>query len=639
MTDTDLAAGLSLGEPTEPAPARAGLAHQPTGRHVIVCGLSNLGLRIAEQLHDAAVPCVVVDDGGEDAAWRQLKRWGVQGIRESSRSTASLALAGISEAAAVIAADDSDLANLETALLIADLSDDNLDRRLVVRLANPRLAEQLTAALPTAVVLSLPEKAGSSFVEGCVQSTLVHAFAFDDQQLEVVDVRAAADAQTTLRRAFGDLTPVALRPAAGGPLVVCPPRDYELEAGDRVTLIGRPEDYHAAGGVHRDEAEAKSLLALTAGELEVHPAGAKGGRLHAARNWAQAFAAAADRQVRIMAGTVLGIIVFSTVLLRVAFHNHTVLGADGHLATFGWLQALYFTATIVATVGFGDYSFAQEPAWLTAYGIFLIFVGAAAVATLYALVTNFIVTSRLEQAFGQQRATKARGHVIVVGLGAMGIRVVEGLLAVGRDVVVIERDQGGRYMARARDLGVPVVVGDATTRTVLNQAGLPHATALAAMTSSDLANVETALVARSMSSDDQESGEREQPQLRVVVRVFDTVLADQVERRFSIHAVRSTSALAAPWFVGAALGYDVVSTFYTERQPFLVARLVVAPGAFLDGVLLSELTPTVRVIAVVSNGEIVPRPTRYTRLSAGEHLLLVGPPREVIATFRSNQLA
>jgi uncharacterized protein with PhoU and TrkA domain len=83
----------------------------------------------------------------------------------------------------------------------------------------------------------------------------------------------------------------------------------------------------------------------------------------------------------------------------------------------------------------------------------------------------------------------------------------------------------------------------------------------------------------------------------------------------------------------------VVSTFYTERQPFLVARLAVAPGAALDGVLLSELTPQVRVVAVVSGGEIVPRPTRYTRLSAGEQLLLVGPPREVIATFRANQPA
>jgi Trk K+ transport system NAD-binding subunit len=603
--------------------------------HVIVCGLSNLGLRIAEQLHDARVPVVVVDDGGEAAAWRQLHRWSVPVVRESSLSVASLAQAGIAQAAAVIAAHDADLSNLETALLVADLADSDKVPRLVVRLANPRLATQLNAALPSAVVLSLPEKAGSSFVEGCIQSSLLHAFAFADERLEVIDVQAAAGGQTTLRRAFGDLTPLALRPADGGPLVVCPPRDYELAEGDRVTLIGRPDDYQAVGRLSRDEAEAEALIALSAGDLDAAVAAPKGGRVRAARQWLTAFGAAADRPVRIMAATVLGIIVFSTLLLRLAYRNHTVIGAGGHPAPFGWLQALYFTSTIVATVGFGDYSFAQEPAWMTAYGIFLIFVGAAAVATLYALVTNFIVTSRLEQAFGQQRATKARGHVIVVGLGAMGIRVVEGLLAVGRDVVIIERDPSGRYLARARSLGVPVVVGDATTRTVLNQAGLPHATAIAAMTSSDLANVETALVARSMSA---EHRERTSP-LRVVVRVFDTALADQVERRFSIHAVRSTSALAAPWFVGAALGYDVLSTFYTERQPFLVARLVVAPGAALDGVLLSEMTPQVRVVALVSEGEIVPRPTRYTRLAAGEHLLLVGPPREVIASFRANQPA
>ncbi len=626
---------LGLHDPPDSGPAKhptgAGSIH--TG-HVIVCGLSNLGLRIAEQLHDAAVACVVVDDGGEPAAWQQLRRWTVPVVRETSRSTASLAQAGIGQAAAVIAAHDADLANLETALLIADLTEQEQEVRLVVRLANPRLAEQLTSALPKAVVLSLPEKAGSSFVEGCVQSALVHAFSFAAERMEVVDVQAARGTHTTLRQAFGDLTPLALRPADGGPLVVCPPRDYELAEGDRITLIGRPDDYQAVGRLERDEAEAESLIALTAGELAVKTVGSRYGPIRRARNWLQAFAAAADRPVRLMAAIVFSIILFSTILLRFAYRNHAVVASDGHPAQFGWLQALYFTSTIVATVGFGDYSFAQEPGWLTAYGIFLIFVGAAAVATLYALVTNFIVTSRLEQAFGQQRATKARGHVIVVGLGAMGLRVVEGLLAVGRDVVVVERDQGGRYMARARDLGVPVVVGDATTRTVLMQAGLPHATAIAAMTSSDLANVETALVSRSMSG----KHDREQP-LRVVVRVFDTALADQVERRFSIHAVRSTSALAAPWFVGAALGYDVVSTFYTERQPFLVARLSVAPGAALDGVLLSELTPQVRVVALVSGGEIVPRPTRYTRLSAGEQLLLVGPPREVIATFRANQPA
>ena len=176
--------------------------------HVIVSGLSNLGLRIAEQLHEAGVPCVLVDDGGEERARRQLERLGVPVVRESSRFTPSLEQAGIAAASAIIAAHDSDLDNLETALLVADLTADGAEHRVVVRLANPRLAEQLTAALPAAHVLSLPEKAGSSFVEGCIQSALLHAFPFEHERMEVVeyvagsttpDQRCAAARRMTLR--------------------------------------------------------------------------------------------------------------------------------------------------------------------------------------------------------------------------------------------------------------------------------------------------------------------------------------------------------------------------------------------------------------------------------------------------------
>ena len=356
------------------------------------------------------MPVVVVDDGGEAAAWKQLHRWSVPVVRESSLSMASLAQAGIAQAAAVIAAHDADLANLETALLVADLTrrrHEATGRASWCGWRTRGWPSQLTAALPSAVVLSLPEKAGSSFVEGCIQSSLLHAFAFADERLEVVDVQATAGEQSTLRSAFGDLTPLALRPADGGPLVVCPPRDYELAPGDRVTLIGRPDDYQAVGRLSRDETEAEALIALTAGELDAHVR--RRNRSQLSQRRATGCRRSPPRRTGRCASwpaSVLGIIVFSTVLLRLAYHNHTVVGAGGHAAAFGWLQALYFTSTIVATVGFGDYSFAQEPAWLTAYGIFLIFVGAAAVATLYALVTNFIVTSRLEQAFGQQRATQ-----------------------------------------------------------------------------------------------------------------------------------------------------------------------------------------------------------------------------------------
>jgi len=129
-----------------------------------------------------------------------------------------------------------------------------------------------------------------------------------------------------------------------------------------------------------------------------------------------------------------------------------------------------------------------------------------------------------------------------------------------------------------------------------------------------------------------EHHERAAP-IRVVVRVFDTSWPTRSSGVFSIHAVRSTSALAAPWVRRRGAGYDVLSTFYTERSRSSW-RGCWWRGAALDGVLLSELTPQVRVVALVSEGEIVPRPTRYTRLAAGEQLLLVGPPREVIASFR-----
>ena len=105
MTDVDAAPPARAPHTGTSAPFNPGTG---TG-HVIVCGLSNLGLRIAEQLHDARVPVVVVDDGGEAAAWRQLHRWSVPVVRESSLSMASLAQAGIAQAAAVIAAHDADL--------------------------------------------------------------------------------------------------------------------------------------------------------------------------------------------------------------------------------------------------------------------------------------------------------------------------------------------------------------------------------------------------------------------------------------------------------------------------------------------------------------------------------------------------
>ena len=50
------------------------------------------------------------------------------------------------------------------------------------------------------------------------------------------------------------------------------------------------------------------------------------------------------------------------------------------------------------------------------------------------------VSRRLAATFGLLRVTGMTNHVVVVGLGSLGVAVVERLVAMGQQVVVVERD-------------------------------------------------------------------------------------------------------------------------------------------------------------------------------------------------------
>lgn len=69
----------------------------------------------------------------------------------------------------------------------------------------------------------------------------------------------------------------------------------------------------------------------------------------------------------------------------------------------------------------------------------------------------------------------------------------------------------------------------------------------------------------------------------MVLGLFDLDLAERIAETFNIQTSYSASGLAAPYFLGAALNYEVVSTFYLRRQPFIVARLEISPASQLGG--------------------------------------------------------
>jgi Trk K+ transport system NAD-binding subunit len=267
------------------------------------------------------------------------------------------------------------------------------------------------------------------------------------------------------------------------------------------------------------------------------------------------------------------------------------------------------------------------------FGILLILAGTTLISTLFALLTNALVSRRIAQSLGGGRIPGMRGHVVLVGLGAVGTHVLEGLLEHGAEVIVVERSDAGGLVGRARSLGVPVVLGDATLGETLGSVNLDTAAGVAILTSDDLTNIETGLAVR------ERLGKR-WADVPVVLRVFDRQLGHRLEQSFGFRHVWSTSAIAAPWFVGGALGLDVLFTFYVGNHPFLLARLRVSAGGGLDGLAMRELPGTVRVVAIrraAGSAELEHPPRRDTRLAPDDDAYLVGPYAELLEILRHDR--
>jgi Trk K+ transport system NAD-binding subunit len=227
-----------------------------------------------------------------------------------------------------------------------------------------------------------------------------------------------------------------------------------------------------------------------------------------------------------------------------------------------------------------------------------------------------------------------RNHIVVVGLSALGIRVVTELTAAGHDVAVIELNEENRFLSAVRDLDVPVIFGDATLRQTLKTARVDHARAVAMLTRDDMINIETGIVTTELLGKRTTSGEHWK-QVPLVLRVYDNTLGFAVAQRFGFAQVRSTVELAAPWFIGAAIGLQVLGTFAVGQRSFVVGGMQVAAGSELEGLRMYELSTHTRVIAITtSNGLVKLHPRRDARLHADDTVYLVGPYRDLIETLR-----
>jgi Trk K+ transport system NAD-binding subunit len=258
------------------------------------------------------------------------------------------------------------------------------------------------------------------------------------------------------------------------------------------------------------------------------------------------------------------------------------------------------------------------------------FAGVTVTAILVALVADLLLSRRFVHTAGIRRARRMRDHIVVVGLSSTGIRVVRELAAKGYDVVVIEHDENNRFLPTVAKLDVPVIFGDSTMRQTLESARVDRARGVAVMTQDDMENIRTGIVLLEMLGSD--------TKVPIVLRVQGRALSAAVNQQFGFENVRSVVDLAAPWFIGAAMGLQVLATFWVGQRSFMVGAMLVAEGSELDGMPMVELSTQTRVIAIIRpEGPVRLRPRRDARMQAGDTVYLIGPYRELIATLRKGQ--
>ncbi len=242
------------------------------------------------------------------------------------------------------------------------------------------------------------------------------------------------------------------------------------------------------------------------------------------------------------------------------------------------------------------------------------------------VVTAIVVGARLTGSV-RRPPRPAGGHIIVVGLGNVGTSVTGQLHDLGFDVVCVDNNPNAHGLGMARQLGLPVVIGDAFREETLRAAGLDTCLALVSLASQDIVNLETALNARALRED-----------LRIVLRLADDDLAERLQKTTGNTISRSVPYLAAPAFAAAMLEHQVLRTIAVGRHVLLIADVQVEDQAGLAGSLLAdtEQDGQARVLALQVNGSagLDWSPRRDVRLGAGDRLIVLAT-RQGLSPFLS----
>ena len=289
----------------------------------------------------------------------------------------------------------------------------------------------------------------------------------------------------------------------------------------------------------------------------------------------------------------------------------------------GWFDSFYMTLVTLTTIGY------EETIELSQYGRYfnaiLIVTGFSvifvAVGMLVDALIRLEILDRFQQVALRRMLQKFSDHYIVCGLGRVGQAVVRQLVLEEQKVIAV--DKAGPADAHARDIGVPVLVEDATLQETLDSAGTRDAKGLVAALSSDADNVYITLSARVLN-----------PELRIVARASSLDAkkrllqagANDVVMPYAFSGYRLAQGLSRPH---AADFLDVSGSMEESGSGLELIELPVAAGSRWLGQTLAEAGFADHLDVIVlalsrQDAEMRFNPPQDTRLCEGDVLVIMG---------------
>ena len=583
----------------------------------IVCGLGSLGQHSVRDLkkfdRDPFEVHITAIDISEIRTWEMAdipNQLAVPPIVGDCRREDVLRTAGIAKSRAILIVTSDESVNVECAIAARRL---NPNIQIILRSSRHSLNELLSRQLGNFVALDATELPAMTFALAGLGDDTVSVFTIGRYRFRVVDrIVQPNDSQfdrQPMRQLHGDrfrlldFTPVQKPQQPMGWATTASSIFHrwqphvQVTAGDRVAYIALEK---ADGSAPKG-----NLLARASQEI----IGIRSDWRQRLRMLHQASEQSLSRVGAIAFTTAIVLWILGAVVLKTTTYED-----------MSWARAISSGAVLLLG-GYGDvfegFGPLKAPVWAMFVCLMITLTSILVVLGVFGLFAERLLNSHYSFLQRQPRIPSSN-HVVVIGLGRIGQKVIRLLMDLKQPLVAVSEE---RHLALSGQ--IPMLVGNVLKE--LSAANVATAKSIIAVTDDQMLNLEVALLAA-----EQTSNRKLNRSFLPVVRTRSPEFSENLAALMPDAQAFCPYALSAQAFAGAAFGENILGLFRLSDQTILIAEYTIQLGDTLEGHQLAKIAYGYGVVPILRETKdrqnqpvAVILPTDEQRLAAGDRLFVL----------------